>query len=75
MNEDYVRAPVERRVIPHFVCTECRLSFMGDDETGMKATCPECGEKYDHFFTKLIRGGTFALAYWLRDCPGEIRKR
>ena len=67
-------APVERRVIHRFVCTDCRLIFASDDE-GMNAICPECGETYGHFLTKLIRCNTFALAYWLRDCPGEIRNQ
>lgn len=57
---------------PHFVCTRCRLQFKG--ETDMSATCPECGETYNHFFTPLIRCGTFALAYWLdANNPVEIR--
>jgi Zn finger protein HypA/HybF involved in hydrogenase expression len=55
-----------------FVCTDCRLLFDGDGPR--TAICPECGEVYGHFFTKLIRGGTFALAYWLKDFPGEIRQ-
>lgn len=71
--------PLELRVIqmtakklPSFVCTKCRLQFNG--ETAMNATCPECGGIYGHFFTPLIRCGTSAIAYWLRDNPGEIQK-
>lgn len=65
---------VETVVIPNFVCTKCRIRFEGEDASGMKATCPECGGNYDGFFTPLIRCGTFALAYWLDAEPGEIRK-
>jgi len=63
---------LEAAVIPHFVCTKCRLQFQG--ETRLKAACPECGEDYGHFSTQLIRCGTLALAYWLDAEPGEIRK-
>lgn len=48
---------------PHFVCTACLISFPG--ENYKRATCPKCGDTYHgNFFTKLIREGTFALAYW-----------
>lgn len=49
-----------------FVCTQCHISFPGKKKW---AKCPKCGEEYGHFFTKLIRVGSFALAYWLDDNP------
>ena len=66
------KSDIDAVVMPYFVCTKCRLHFKG--ESRMVAECPECGEKYGHFFTQLIRAGSFAEAYWLRDNPGEIRK-
>jgi len=61
-------------VIPHFVCTNCRLQFAGQDKAGSTAVCPECNSTYEGFLTPLIRCGSFALAYWLRGNPGEIRQ-
>ena len=54
---------------PSLICTDCHISFAGKDEAGHEACCPECGEAYGHFFTKLIRKGTFALMYWLEESP------
>jgi predicted RNA-binding Zn-ribbon protein involved in translation (DUF1610 family) len=71
---DMTFPPINLFNFPQFVCTVCRLRFTSIDEHGMKAKCPECGETYGHFFTKLVRCGTFDMAYWLRDEPGEIRK-
>jgi len=52
---------------PTFICTECHISFAGVSNT--EAYCPECGEAYGHFFTKLIRKGTFAIMYWFEENP------
>jgi endogenous inhibitor of DNA gyrase (YacG/DUF329 family) len=34
--------------------------------------CPECGDEYGNFFTKILRCGDFDLAYWLAEHPGPI---
>jgi hypothetical protein len=73
MSEDCLRGPLEASVMPQFVCTKCCIQFNGEDDAGSNATCPECGETYGHFFTPLIRCGTFALAYWLDAEQREIR--
>ena len=55
-----------------YICTQCHIYF---DAEKKYAKCPKCGEEYGHFYTKLIRDGSFALAYWLEDNPDvKIRK-
>jgi len=58
----------------HFACTECHISFPAVDDEGNKSACPECGEEYGHFFTKLIRCSSFAYCYWLDNNPGVVVK-
>ena len=41
---------------------------------GAKVVCPECGDEYGNFFTKIQRCGDFGLAYWLAEHPGPIRR-
>ena len=52
---------------PRFICTDCHIDFEGI--TDLEAYCPQCGEAYGHFFTVLIRRGTFAIMYWLDENP------
>ena len=55
----------------HFACADCHLICQGQDE--MHAQCPECGNKYEGFFTRLIRTSDFAYAYWLESSGAEPR--
>lgn len=54
-------------VMPSFVCTDCHISFLSEDNR--HAACPQCGEVYGHGRTRLIRGASFALAYWCEAHP------